>query len=144
MFCLKFILFNDSILLVFPTSCWRKKKSKSRVFSLGGMGPPIQPKFCQSSPPPPHRHLSPLLDQGLSPPAKVRPRKFDKFKYIFVSNLTSFKLKGTLKSCISCLKWQKCPNFVLGGQFELQSDFFHKSPPPPTSSPSGTDVDKKF
>ena len=54
---------------------------------------------------PPHiRHLSPFLDQGLSPPAEVRPRKFEKFKYIFVSNLTTFKLKSTLKSCISCLK----------------------------------------
>ena len=51
------------------------------------------------------RHLSPFLDQGLSPPpAEVRPRKFEKFKYIFVSNLTTFKLESTLKSCISCLK----------------------------------------
>ena len=67
----------------------------------GGMGgPPIWQKFCQS----PIRHLSPFLDQGLSPLAEVRPWKFEKFKYIFVSNLTTFKLKSTLKSCISCLK----------------------------------------
>ena len=72
-------------------------------FSGGGTGgPPIRRNFCQS--PPPHRHLSPFLDQGLSPPAEVCPRKFEKIKYIFVSNLTNFKLKSTLKSCISCLK----------------------------------------
>ena len=64
-------------------------------------GPPIRQKFCQS---PPIWHLSPFLDQGLSPPAEVRPRKFEKLKYIFVSNLTTFKLKSTLNSCISCLK----------------------------------------
>ena len=75
----------------------------SRVFSWGGLGgPPIQRKFCQS---PPIWHLSPFLDQGLSPPpAEVRPQKFEKFKYIFVSNLTTFKLKSTLESCILCLK----------------------------------------
>ena len=43
--------------------------------------------------------MSPFLDQGLSPPqAEVRPRKFEKFKYIYVSNLTTFKLKSTLKA----------------------------------------------
>ena len=40
-------------------------------FSGGLRGPPIRQKFCQS---PPIRHLSPFLDQGLSPPsAEVRP-----------------------------------------------------------------------
>ena len=70
-------------------------------FFLGGLGGPHLVKIL---PIPPIRHLSPFLDQGLSPPAEVRPRKFEKFTYIFVSNLTTFKLKSTLKSCISCLK----------------------------------------
>ena len=97
-----------------------------RVFP-GGEVPPIWRKFCQSSP---IRHLSPFLDQGLPPPAEVRPRKCEKLKYIFVSNLTTCTLKliSTLKSCIPCLK-KKLPNFALGGQFWLQSDFFRKSPP---------------
>ena len=38
------------------------------------------------------------------PPAEVRPRKFEKFTYIFVLNLTTFELRSTSKSCISCLK----------------------------------------
>ena len=68
-------------------------------FSWGGLGgPPSGENFAN----PPMRHLSPFLDQGLSPPsAEVCPQKFE---YIFVSNLTTFKLKSTLKSCISCLK----------------------------------------
>ena len=71
-------------------------------FPGGGLGGSPHP--AKILPIPPIRHLSPFLDQGLSPPAEVRPRKFEKFKYIFVSNLTTFKLKSTLKSCISCLK----------------------------------------
>ena len=39
---------------------------------------------------------------------------------------------------------KKWPNFALGGQFWLQSDFFHKSLPHPTLSPSGTDGTKNF
>ena len=63
---------------------------KDQGFSLGGLDP-IQ-------------HLSPFLDQGLSPlPAKVRPRKFEKFKYI-LCHICTFKLKSILKSCISCLE----------------------------------------
>ena len=70
-------------------------------FFLGGMGvPPYGENFVN----PPIRHMSPFLDQGLYSPAEVRPRKFEKFEYIFVSNLTTFKLKSTLRSCISCLK----------------------------------------
>ena len=70
-------------------------------FFLGGLGgPPSGENFAN----PPIQHLSPFSDQGLSPPAEVHPRKFEKFKYIFVSNLITFKLKSTLKSCISCLK----------------------------------------
>ena len=70
-------------------------------FFPGGMGvPPSSENFAN----PPIQHLSPFLDQGLSPAAGVRPSKIEKFKYIFVSNLTTFKLKSTLKSCISCLK----------------------------------------
>ena len=72
-------------------------------FFPGGLGVPSSGENFAN---PPIRHLSPFLDQGLSnpPPADVRPRKFEKFKYIFVSNLTTFKLKSTLKSCISCFK----------------------------------------
>ena len=96
-------------------------------FPGGTRGSPIRWKFCQF---PPIQHLSPFLDQGLSPPpAEVRPWKFEKFKYIFVSNLTTFKLKSTLKSCISCLKYQIWPNFALSGQFLFQSDFFSQVPP---------------
>ena len=70
-------------------------------FFSGGGGPPPCGKFCQS---PPSDTCPRVLDQGLSPPAEVRPQKFEKFKYIFVSNLTTFKLKSTLTNCISCLK----------------------------------------
>ena len=71
-------------------------------FSWGDWGVPPHP--AKILPIPPIWHLSLFLDQGLSPPAEVRPRKFEKFKYIFVSNLTTFKLKSTLKSCILWLK----------------------------------------
>ena len=78
----------------------------TRVFFLGegedwGI-PPSGKKFCQS----PHLTLVPVFGPRLVPPspAEVRPRKLEKFKYIFVSNLTTFKLRSTLKSCISCLK----------------------------------------
>ena len=111
-----------------------------RVFPGGDWGSPIRRKFCQS---PPHQHLSPFLDQGLFPPAEVRPRKFEKFKYILVSNLTIFMLKSTIKSCSSCLT-KKWPNFASSGQFWLQSDFFASPPPHPTSSLLGTDGDRKF
>ena len=101
--CHNIIKWHHHCTSIFMRSCcWRQTSLVVRVFSLGGTGgPPIRQKFCQS---PPIRHLSPFLDQGLSPPAKVRPRKFEKFRYIFVSNLTTFKRKSTLKSCISCLK----------------------------------------
>ena len=53
----------------------------------------------------PHLTLVPIFGPRLvPPPAKVSPQKFEKFKYIFVSNWTTFKLKSTLKGCISCLK----------------------------------------
>ena len=42
--------------------------------------------------------------EGLVFAIEVCPQKFGKFKYIFVSNLTTFKLKSTFKNCISCLK----------------------------------------
>ena len=76
---------------------------KVQGFFLGGgdWGVPHLVKILSI---PPHSTLVPILDQGLSPPAEVRPQKFEKFKYIFVSNLTTFKLKITLNSCISCLK----------------------------------------
>ena len=85
---------------------YAKKWTNNQGFFPGGDWgvPPSGENFAN----PPTWHLSPLLNQGLSlpppPPAEVRPRKFEKFKYIFVSNMTTFKVKSTLKSCISCLK----------------------------------------
>ena len=70
-------------------------------FPGGDWGSPIQRKFCQS---PPSDTCPRFWTKACPPPAEVRPPKFEKFKYIFVSNLTTFKLKSTLKSCISCLK----------------------------------------
>ena len=72
-----------------------------RVFSGGDWGVP-QPAKILSTPPSdtcPH-----FWTKACPPPAEVCPRKFEKFEYIFVSNLTTFKLKSTLKSCILCLK----------------------------------------
>ena len=61
------------------------------IFPRGTGGPPIWWKFCQS----PHPTLVPVFGPRLvpPPPAEVRPRKFEKFKYIFVSNFTTFNLK---------------------------------------------------
>ena len=76
---------------------------KLQGFFLGGGlgGPPSSENFAN----PPHPTLVPVFGpRSCPPPAEVRPRKFEKSKYIFVSNLTTFKLKSTLKSCISCLK----------------------------------------
>ena len=91
-------------LVVLQYAVWDIQQRPEQGFFPGGGGlgvPPSGENFAN----PPIRHLSPFLDQGLfPPPAEVRPRKFEKFKYIFVSNLTTFKLKSTLKSCISCLK----------------------------------------
>ena len=72
-------------------------------FFLGGGlgGPPIRRKFRQS---PPSDTCPRFWTKACPPPAEVRPRKFEKFKYIIVSNLTTFELKSTLNSCISCLK----------------------------------------
>ena len=57
-----------------------------RVFFFMGEteGSPHPAKFCQF---PPIRHLSPFLDQGLSLPAEVRPRKFEKSKYTFLCQI---------------------------------------------------------
>ena len=108
------------------TNKWiNKQKNKPGFFSGGGGGtggsPPSRKNFAN----PPHLTLVPRFwTKACPPPAEVRPRKFEKFKYIFVSNLTTFKLKSTLKSCISCLKIaKKWANFALSGQFWLQSDF---------------------
>ena len=71
-------------------------------FFPGGLGgPPIRRKFCQS---PPSDTCPRFWTKACPPPAEVRPQKVEKFEYIFVSNLTTSKLKSTLKSCISCLK----------------------------------------
>ena len=62
-------------------------------FFLGGLRvPPSGESFVTPSPP---------------PPAEVRPRKFEKFKYIFVANLTTFKLKSTFKKLYFMLKIAK-------------------------------------
>ena len=72
-----------------------------RGFSWGTGGSPHPVKILSI---PPHPTLVPIFGPRLVPPAEVRPQKFEKFKYILVPNLTTFKLKSTLKSCISCLK----------------------------------------
>ena len=107
----------------------------TQVFFLGDWGSPFLQKFCQS----PHPTLvTVFLDPGLSLPAEVRPQKVEKFKYIFVANLTTFKLKSTLKSCISCLKIAKNGLFcILGGQDWLLSDFFSQVVPPSDFVPIG-------
>ena len=68
----------------------------------------VPPHLAKILPIPPHLTLVPVFGPCKAcpppPPAEVRHRKFEKFKYIFVSNLTTFKLKSTLKSCISGLK----------------------------------------
>ena len=75
----------------------------SGFFSWEGTGGSPHP--AKILPIPPHPTLVPVFGPRLvPPPAEVRPQKCEKFKYIFVSNLTTFKLKSTLKSCISCLK----------------------------------------
>ena len=77
-------------------------KSTGQGFFPGGMGVPLAGENFVN---PPHPTLVPVFGPRLvPPPAEVRPRKFENFKYIFVLNLTTFKLKSTLKCCISCLK----------------------------------------
>ena len=79
-FIIKMYVYKMTCMIQYPCS-------KHAGFFPGGVSPSGE-NFAN----PPIRHLSPFLDQGLSPPAEVRPRKFEKFKYIFVSNLTTFKL----------------------------------------------------
>ena len=99
----------------------------------GGPPPPIRRKFCQF--PPPHPTLLPVFWTKACPPpppAEVRPRKFEKFEYIFVSNLTTFKLKSTLKKLYFMLKIAK-NGLVLHyvGSFGFSRIFFASPPPPP-------------
>ena len=70
-------------------------------FPGGGTGgvPPSGKNFAN---PPPSDTCPHFWTKACPPPAEVRPRKFE--KYIFVSKLTTFKLKITLKTCISCIK----------------------------------------
>ena len=86
-----------------PLYSWTFGRSVA-LFVWGDWGSPSGGNFVN----PLIWHLSLFLDQGLPPPpppAKVRPQKCENLnKYIFVSNLTTFKLKSTFKSCISCLK----------------------------------------
>ena len=84
--------------------CILKEEESQGFFSWGGTGgsPPSGENFAN---PPPSDTCPRFWTKACPPPpAEVRPRKFEKFKYIFVSNLTTFKLKSTLNSCISCLK----------------------------------------
>ena len=75
--------------------------TKGQGFFLGGLGvPPSGKNFVN----PPSNTCPHFWTKACPPPAKVRPQKFEKFKYIFASNLTTFKLISTFKSCISCLK----------------------------------------
>ena len=82
----------------------RKRARTQQGFFPGGDwgGSPHPTKILPI--PPPSDTCPRFWTKTCSPPAEVRPRKFEKFKYIFVSNLTTFKLKSTLISCISCLK----------------------------------------
>ena len=89
----------------------------SGFFSWGGGGgrgqtgrvPPSGKNFVN----PPHLTLVPIFGPKLvPPPAEVCPPKFEKFKYIFVSNLTTFKLKKYLKKLYIMLKIAKWPNFA--------------------------------
>ena len=69
----------------------------SGFFFRGGTGgfPPSGKNFVN---PPPSNTCPRFWTMACPPPAEVRPQKFEKFKYIFVSNLTTFKLKSTLKA----------------------------------------------
>ena len=96
------ILLHILIHRVMPFYDIHKRVSCTGFFFPGGTGgPPIWRKFCQS----PHPTLVPVFGPRLvPPPSRGSSPKFEKFEYIFVSNLTTFKPKSTLKSCISCLK----------------------------------------
>ena len=60
-------------------SSWIERNlSTHQGFFLGGLGSLHLVKILPI-PSPSHPHLSPFLDQGFLP-AKVRPRKFEKFK----------------------------------------------------------------
>ena len=117
---------------------WVAKSASCQGFFPGGTGgPPSGQNFV-----PPHPTLVLVFGPRLVPPPRQGSSpKIWNLNYIFVSNLTTFKLKSTLKSCISCLI---LPNFALGGQFWLLLDFFRKSPPLSVFLPVGTHGDQKF
>ena len=61
-------------------------------FSWGGTGgPPIRQKFCQSNP----SDTCPRFWTKACPPSQGSSPKIWIFEYLFVSNLTTFKLKST-------------------------------------------------
>ena len=74
---------------------FKKNPKQSGFFPGGDGGNPIRQNFCQS---PPIDTCPRFWTKACPPPAEVRPRKFEKFKYIFVSNLTTFKLKSKKKA----------------------------------------------
>ena len=97
-------------------------------------GPPIRRKFCQS---PPSDTCPRFWTKACPPPAEVRPRKFERFKYIFVSNLTTFKLKSTFKKLHYMPKIAKNGLILhLAGSFGFSQIFF-ASPPPSDFVPVG-------
>ena len=73
-------------------------------FPGGGTGgvPPIRRKFCQS--PPPSDTCPRFWTKACPPQPRFVPENLKNLNTFFVSNLTTLKLKSTLKSCISCLK----------------------------------------
>ena len=65
-------------------------------FFPGGTGGSPHP--AKILPIPPSDTCPRFWTKACPPPAEVRPWKFEKFKYIFVSNLNTVKLKSTLKN----------------------------------------------
>ena len=115
-------------------TCWVPDAKRRGPGIFGGTGVPSSGKNVVN--PPPIDTCPRFWTKACHPPAEVRPWKFEKFKYIFVSNLTTFNLINNLKSCISCLNSKKWPNFALGF-----SQIFFASPPirlRPLRGPTGT------
>ena len=110
-------------------------------FFWGGGLPPFGKNFAN----PPIRHLSPFLDQGLSPPPpepRLVPENLKNSNTFLCQIWLLLSSKVPYKAVFHALNSQKWPNFALGGQFWLQTDFFCKVPPPirlrPHRGPTGT------
>ena len=119
---------------LFCTIFFSGGKWLSGFFTWGTGGPPRWQKVC----PPPHRPLSLLFDQSLSPFTEFCPRKFLHFYLLFLSILTTFQLKTASESSILCLKHQNLLKFCCRGIFGLRVQFFQVLPhltPSPTQVP---------